>query len=202
MAHEPLVAADGRPYPCETRNGDAWVVHRRPDSCRIALIDGLGHGPAAADAADAARAALDARPDLDPSDAVAACHVALAGSRGAALAVARIDCLAGQLTYAGVGNIEARLCVAGHWQRPISYRGIVGATLPRLRAFTFALSAPWLLVMHTDGLRGRFEIDAPTTLRAAALQPLAESLLRDWARPTDDASIVLVMSRAALGLSL
>jgi serine phosphatase RsbU (regulator of sigma subunit) len=196
MADCPLViAAAGRPYPGESRSGDAWAAHWQAGGCRLALVDGLGHGPAAAAAADAALALLDMRPELGPAEALCACDAALRGTRGAALALAQIDAHAGRLTYAGVGNIEARLWIAGQWQRPISYRGIVGGALPRVRVFEFTLSAPWLLVMHTDGVRDRFELDLATQPGEGALQTLAESLLHDWARPTDDATIVLAAPR-------
>jgi len=46
-----VVAGVSRPYPGETVNGDAWAVHRHGGAGRIALVDGLGHGPEAAVAA-------------------------------------------------------------------------------------------------------------------------------------------------------
>lgn len=191
-----VTAAASRPFPGEPRNGDAWAVHWHGEVCRVALIDGLGHGPAAAAAAAAARAVLAEHPDLGPLDVLAACHTALAGTRGAAMAVACIDPLAGRVEYAGVGNIEARLLCGGCQQRPISYRGIVGSVLPRLQAFTFRVSGAWLLVLHTDGLRSRMTLEPVAADPAVPLQPLAEALLRAWARPTDDATIVLVRPRA------
>jgi serine phosphatase RsbU (regulator of sigma subunit) len=194
MADRPLVvAAASRPYPGETVNGDAWAVHWGAGGCRIALVDGLGHGPLAAQAADAAVAVLAEHPDLGPLDAIDACHRALAGTRGAGLAVACIDPLARRLEYAGVGNIEARLWSGGRHARPISYRGIVGATLPRAQAFGFMLSEPWLLLLHTDGVRSSLLLEHDPTLAPDVLQDLADALLRDWARTTDDATLVLVM---------
>jgi serine phosphatase RsbU (regulator of sigma subunit) len=198
MADRPLVvAAASRPYPGETANGDAWAAQWTGDCCRIALVDGLGHGPAAAAAADLALVTLAAQPDSAPLETLAACHGVLAGTRGAAMAVARIDLTTRRLVYAGVGNIEARLLIGAAAQRPISYRGIVGVTLPRVQAFEFALDDDWLLLMHSDGLRGRFTLPQPAELCAADLQVFADTLLRDWARPTDDATVVLARLRLA-----
>jgi hypothetical protein len=187
------VGAASRPRPGETANGDDWAAGWDGAACRITVVDGLGHGPAAAAAARAALAALAAHPALGPADAVRACHAALAGTRGAALAVARIEPAARRLTFAGVGNVEGRLWPAGpagRAERPIVYRGIAGAALPSVRAFEFALEAGWLLVLHTDGVSARFDIDQVPPDARSDPQALAEAVLARWGRPTDDATVV------------
>jgi serine phosphatase RsbU (regulator of sigma subunit) len=186
-----MIAAAGRPHPGETVSGDNWTVDRSEATYRIALIDGLGHGPAAAAAADAAVQVLADRPQALPTEALHLCHRALKGSRGAAIAVASIDPLAGRLSYAGVGNVEARLWQAGSQTRPISHRGIVGAVLPRLQTFNFTLGADWILILHTDGVSDRFDLDELLTLANGDRQRLADSLVQRWSRPSDDATAVI-----------
>src|SRR5947199_391590 len=83
--------------------GDLWAVDWHADTCRIAVVDGLGHGPAAAAAALAAREVLAAHPDLAPEPALRLLHQALRGTRGAAISIAQIETAANQLIYAGVG---------------------------------------------------------------------------------------------------
>jgi hypothetical protein len=76
-------------------------------------------------------------------------------------------------------------------ERLIAYRGIVGVAIPRVRAFSFALAPEWLLLIHTDGVRGRFQADSlPGHLRADP-HALAENILHTWARSTDDATVVV-----------
>jgi serine phosphatase RsbU (regulator of sigma subunit) len=193
---ELAIAAAARPYPGETVNGDAWQLDWFEGACRIAVIDGLGHGPQAALAADAARASLSARLDLSPVDALRACHVALAGTRGAAMSIATVDAAAAQLTFAGVGNVEGHLLQHGKQQRLVAHRGIVGAAFPNVRALVFDLPAEWLLVLHTDGISARFQIeDLPPELHTHP-QRLADGLLGGWSRAGDDATIVVIRHAA------
>lgn len=187
------VGAASRPYPGETLNGDAWLAEQQGERWRLTLIDGLGHGPEAAAAAQAARDALAARPDASPADAVHACHHALHHTRGAAIAIASIDLTAGQLCFAGVGNVEARLCQEGREQRLMSYRGIVGAVLPRLRTFELPLNGDWLLLLHSDGVTARFDLSQELAGAPAEPDRLAAHLLDRYARATDDATVVVAV---------
>ena len=191
MVERPVaIAVAARSYPGETVSGDAWRVDWDGDICRIAVIDGLGHGPQAAAAALAATTDLTAHPGRDPAAAVHGCHEALTGTRGAALLVARVDLPLGQLTIAGVGNVEAQLWQNGRTQHLVSDRGIVGSVLPKVRPVTVTLDADWLLLMYTDGIRNRFDLGA---VREAAAdgRRCAEALLDGWSRPTDDATVLV-----------
>jgi serine phosphatase RsbU (regulator of sigma subunit) len=184
------VAVAARPYPGETVSGDAWQIDWHQSVCRIALIDGLGHGSQAAAAALTAVAALAAEPALDPVDAVHCCHDALAGTRGAALLVASIDVSRGQLIVAGAGNVEARLCQDGGAKHLMTDRGIVGSVLPRVRPVEMALAPTWLLLLHTDGIKRRFD-PQPLLEAAADGDGLAQAVLAEWARATDDATVLV-----------
>jgi serine phosphatase RsbU (regulator of sigma subunit) len=192
VAERPLtVAAASRPHPGEAVNGDAWIVVPHEGGCLLAVIDGLGHGPEAAAAAHAASDVLAAAPHLAPAEALQACHSALRGTRGAAISVVQIVPASQRLVYAGVGNVEARLRLADGWQRPIAYRGIVGAVMPRVRSFELTLAPDWLLVLHTDGVSARFDLDQLAPEVRDNPQPLADAILAGWARQTDDATVVV-----------
>lgn len=192
VADQPVrVAAATRPYPGETVNGDAWRVDWHDGTCRIAVIDGLGHGVDAARAADAALDLLAARPELAPDEGLRACHGALAGTRGGVMLVARIDLPNRELVYAGVGNVDAHLWQDGRQQRLVAYRGIVGTATPTIRPFSVPLSGQWLLLIHTDGVRDRFEVEKLPDALLADPQRLADGILLDWGRRTDDATVVV-----------
>jgi serine phosphatase RsbU (regulator of sigma subunit) len=191
-AHSIRVAAAARPHPRENENGDSWIALTHGSGHRIVVVDGLGHGP---DAATAARAAVDSFTQtiaMDLEEAIRRCHQALTGTRGAALAVADVDPGKRTLTYAGVGNVEARIWHASRpdaVERPISYRGIVGSTLPTVRSFDFALGTGWRVLLHTDGISARFDLaELPAS---GDPQVLADAILDAWARPTDDATVVV-----------
>ena len=194
------IVAATRPHPHETVSGDAWTVQWAADgACRLAVVDGLGHGPAAHEAAAAAVRALAAAPDLAPERALALCQRALAGTRGAALAIVRIDLAAGRLTYAGVGNVEGRLWRPEGERRLLAQRGIVGATLPTIRpvdARPRGGLAPASL--HSDGVSDRFA-SAALPEWGGPIQPLAEAILRRHGRVTDDATVLIARAPARAG---
>jgi serine phosphatase RsbU (regulator of sigma subunit) len=186
------ISAASRPYPGEVENGDAWQVDWHANSCRIAVVDGLGHGSQAAAAARAACHALAERPELSPPQGLRLCHDALASTRGAAISIASIELDTSRLVYSGVGNVDAHLWQGGRQERLVGYRGIVGRTLPTLRDFSFSLQPEWVLLIHTDGVSGRFRVE---TLFAELLtnpQQLAQHILEGWGRKTDDATVVVI----------
>jgi serine phosphatase RsbU (regulator of sigma subunit) len=183
-------AAATRPYPGELVNGDAWRIDRCDERLRIAVIDGLGHGPAAADAARAALSIMEEHPALDLAQTLESCHRALRGTRGAAIGLALIDPPLQRLLFAGVGNVEARLWQAGQETRFSSARGIVGVTLPRIRLDERAIQEAWRLVIHTDGVSARFRLS--DLLEAHdTLEDLSDAILTGWGRATDDVTVVV-----------
>jgi serine phosphatase RsbU (regulator of sigma subunit) len=184
------VAVATRAFPGESVSGDAWQVDWDGPACRIAVIDGLGHGPMAAAAAAQATGALAADPTMDPVAAIRSCHDALTGTRGAAMLVVRIDVPAGLLTLAGVGNVEARLWQESRGTRLMTDRGIVGSTMPRMRPIDLDLNGPWLLVIHTDGVSGRFSVEELLDAGTEA-KSLPDAVLARWGRATDDATVLV-----------
>jgi serine phosphatase RsbU (regulator of sigma subunit) len=179
-------------------NGDAYAVHWWNGLCRIAVIDGLGHGKDAAAASARAVEVLDAHPELDPAEALRRCHAALAGTRGAAMSVARIDTERHELVYAGIGNVEAHIWQRGKHDRLIVYRGIIGSAMRTVRPFTVQLADTWTLLVHSDGISARADLQAPGIPRATDPTTLAEAVLQVFGREQDDALAVVAMSAGAV----
>ncbi|HZO33333.1 MAG TPA: SpoIIE family protein phosphatase [Chloroflexota bacterium] len=190
------IGVASRPYPSEIVNGDAHAVHWSEGSCRIAVIDGLGHGVAAAEASARAVAVLDAHPDLDPAEALRRCHTALVGTRGAAISVVRLDPARGELVYAGIGNVEGHLWQGGRQERMIAYRGIIGSAMRTVRPFTMQLADEWTLLMHSDGVSARADLHALDLPTPWDPEQLAQAVLERYGREHDDALAVVAMPRA------
>ena len=185
------VVAAARPHPHETISGDLWTVQWAADgACRVAVVDGLGHGPAAHAAARAAVQTLDAAPELPPDRALALCQRSLVGTRGAAIGIVRLDLAAQRLTFAGIGNVEGRLWRPDREQRLLAQRGIVGAAMPTIRPVDLALGPDWLLILHSDGISDRYA-SAALPGWGGPTQPLADTILERYGRPTDDATVVI-----------
>ena len=96
------------PYPGETACGDAWAVQHVNGRSRILLVDGIGHGVLAAQAAGVAIDSFLAAPEAGPAEVLNTAHAALRATRGAAAAAVELDRGRGRLRYAGIGNICCR----------------------------------------------------------------------------------------------
>jgi anti-sigma regulatory factor (Ser/Thr protein kinase) len=174
----------------ETECGDGWALAQEPDSLTLMLVDGLGHGSLAAAAAECAQRAFAEGSGDTPHELLQRAHRALAGTRGAAAAVARLGAK-GSVSYAGVGNITGYL-VGEKSQGLVSHNGTLGLTVPRLQQFEYERSDDACLVMHSDGISARWDLRKDAALRHRHPAIIAAVLYRDHARSRDDATVVVL----------
>ncbi|HET9741508.1 MAG TPA: ATP-binding SpoIIE family protein phosphatase [Terriglobales bacterium] len=175
----------------ESRCGDDWDDKQQTDKRLIMLADGLGHGPAAADAAEEAIAAFRANLHRSPKEIIELAHARLQKTRGAAVAVAEIDFGRQIVRYSGVGNIAGTLLVNGSSRSLISGNGIVGHQLAHAHEFTFPWERTASLIMHSDGVNTRWSLDPYPGLKSKSPALIAGVLYRDFKRGRDDATVVV-----------
>lgn len=176
---------------------DGVVVAIGEGRCVVLLVDGLGHGLPAASAAEEATRLCRARPDGGPEAVLAMLHDGLRGTRGAAAAVAEVDPRRGIVRYAGVGNVEGAVYAAGTTKRMVSHHGTLGHQAVRIRGFTYPWSARAVLLLHSDGLSTRSDLEAYPGLADRHPMLVAAVLYRDFGRRTDDASVVVLREAVA-----
>jgi negative regulator of sigma-B (phosphoserine phosphatase) len=204
-----------RPMPGETESGDQYVVQSLPTGALLAVIDGLGHGAAAAVAARSAVATLRDHAQ-EPLDAlVRRCHERLRQTNGVVLSVACFQAADQTLAWLGVGNVECLLIRGDSTARPareflltrggcllirgdstarpareflLTRGGVVGYQLPTLRASSLAIAAGDTLLFATDGIRHAF-------LEGLNLsdppQQMADAVLSRHAKDNDDALVLV-----------
>jgi anti-sigma regulatory factor (Ser/Thr protein kinase) len=171
--------------------GDSWDFYERDGVISIIVADGLGHGVMAARASAEAIAAFR-RSDGDlPKAILERVHGSLRSTRGAAVAVAHIDRALATVSYAGVGNVAGQLVGGVKPQILVSHNGTAGYHSPRLQEFSYVLPEVALLVMHSDGLHSRWNLDDYPGLRRRHPSIVAGVLYRDAARHRDDACVVV-----------
>jgi anti-sigma regulatory factor (Ser/Thr protein kinase) len=175
--------------------GDGWAVEIWRDQVTVLLADGLGHGISAHEAALAAIRTLRAHPRQAPQAIIEACHSELARTRGAAVAVAQLVSSAERGSFAGVGNIVARVEASAAKRQLASYNGTVGHTLRKLQEFAFPWPTNSLLVLHSDGLGTHWDLAAYPGLTRRHPALIAAVLYRDYDRGRDDASVVVIRNR-------
>jgi hypothetical protein len=185
-------AQAGRSLPGQEVSGDAAWVEENGTKVRVAVLDGLGHGP---EAHAASALALERLPQLRALSLEAAFQTldqALLRSRGAALSMADLDLEAGHLRWAGVGNVEGVLLKGKDpgrlRERLLLQSGIVGCRLPSVRPREIPLEAGDCLLFHSDGIRQDVLQGLDWRLE---IQTAADGLLQHYAKESDDALVWL-----------
>jgi phosphoserine phosphatase RsbX len=178
----------------ETRSGDLAVFAPYDRGGLAVVIDGLGHGDGAADASAMAERVIIAHASDPAPELLKRCHEALRKSRGVVLTAAWFDLEAMELSWAGVGNVEARLVrgAASFGDRHDSalvLGGVVGYNLPTVRPVTFDLFPGDAVAFATDGIEADYSASLAPGVPA---QLLAERIQRRHAKGTDDALAVVV----------
>jgi anti-sigma regulatory factor (Ser/Thr protein kinase) len=184
------------PYPGETVAGDAWAAHESEDAAQVIVADGLGHGEHAAEAAREAIQAFRREAGAAPAEILTRVHEALRGTRGAAVAVADIDCRSGVVRFAGLGNISATIASAGGARNLVSHHGTAGGVVRRIQEFTYPWVAGDLFLMTSDGITAHWDLDEYPGLAQRDPALVAGVLYRDHRRDHDDATAVVLREDA------
>ncbi len=185
------IGAINRPKPGQEICGDSWAVEFRAHRSLFFMADGLGHGPDAARASQEAVRAFRKHAARTPKEILEAVHVALHGTRGVAAGLAEIDFEKQQVCFAGVGNIASTIYTPSQSQSMVSHNGIVGHQVRKVQEFVYAWPPQALLVLHSDGLSHKWQLEryAGLTVRPPSL--IAGVLYRDFQRQTDDATVLV-----------
>jgi len=196
-------AGKSRPRPGENICGDRLIaVDVNGTGALVGVLDGLGHG---AEAADAAKCGVDVlrAARAEPLDAlVQRCHRALSGTRGAAMTLAHIDFRTDTLSWVGIGNVTADL-VAKH-PAGVEVRssarlvgGIVGYRIPEtLTAQHVPIRPGDLLVIASDGI---VEDHLDDIDFSASSLSIADRILHKHGKDNDDALVLAARHRGATG---
>lgn len=174
----------------ETVCGDGWGVALDKDKVSILLVDGLGHGMSAHEAANAALATFREAPLEEPVNLMGALNTGMAGTRGGAVAVAQYVRESGVLRYAGIGNIAGGLLTIEGSRGLASHPGIVGVQARRAQSFDFPHSQGKLLLMYSDGLQSRWNHKEYPGLPNRHPGVVTALLYRDFNRGRDDTTIL------------
>ena len=186
------MALDGAP-----RSGDLQVVEPFDGGVLVGVVDGLGHGDEAAEAAAAAADILSSHASEPVVSLVRRCHEGLKQTRGAAMSLASFAEGDRTVSWIGVGNVEASLIRAGngprHLRESLVLRGgVVGYRLPRLLPSFLPVGEGDVLILATDGVV-LGSIDG--VRMSAPAEAIAEEIVSRFARGTDDALALVVRYR-------
>jgi len=178
----------------QTESGDRYLVTATPDGALVAVVDGLGHGAEAADAAKVAVRSLERNAQQRVIPLVRDCHQSLVGTRGAVISVASFTAHDQTMTWLGVGNVEGlllrALATSPRRESLLLRGGVVGVHLPTLTAEIVPVTPGDTLILATDGVRSDFSSE-----RLSQQDPppmLADYILARWGKQDDDALVLVV----------
>jgi len=178
----------------QNKSGDRYLVKVDRDQALSAVVDGLGHGEVAAEAAERAITTLEENHEESLITLVRKCHEALRRTRGVVMSLAKFDGRDHTVTWLGVGNVEGYILHHEPRLFPVQESlllraGIVGDYLPRLSAFIVQASPGDMLIFATDGIRPGF---ADQINLAESSRQIADRILALHGRSDDDALVLVV----------
>lgn len=171
--------------PGEIECGDAVVVREIGASVLVGVVDGLGHGPRAAEVANRSVAWLETAPLQDSPTMIQGLHDALRGTRGAAGLILLLS--ARGVDACSVGNIELR-CSTGKLPFMLT-PGVLGQRLRPPRRCLSDARVSERLVLFSDGISGRFDLKGD---QPRSPSELATHLFRSHRHAHDDATVVVI----------
>lgn len=195
---QPLAARAGgimSARPGEQESGDGWCAWWGAAGLTVTIVDGLGHGPEAAEARNAGLRSVAGEVSSEPAALLAGMNRRLSGGRGAVAAAGRLD--HGKLAFCGVGNIAARLGSAGRPHGLVSSMGTLGLAQPIQPLDTML---PWgtgsAFIAHTDGIRTGWDLTRYPGATAHDPAVMAALIWRDAVTRTDDSAVIVVVPPA------
>lgn len=177
------------PFPGQNVSGDAYFIRHTPEGVLLIVIDALGHGPEAHEAALLALEVIEnnwAEPLLD---LIMCCHQRLRYSRGAAIAFSKIDFGQRVLQHISVGNVETRIYGSSVLVRPFCFNGTLGASMLNVRVTEYPCRPGSTIVMFSDGISSRF--DLKSEMLGQSIQETASYILDNYKKATDDATVLV-----------
>lgn len=174
----------------QASSGDRAVIVPFAGGALVAVIDGLGHGREACEAAAEAERVLVATPYEPVDSLMRRCHEALRHTRGAVISMASFSVESSTMTWLGVGNVEGLLVRARtETSEAVPMRGgTVGYVLPSLNPRTIPVEPGDTLVLATDGIRHGFKQEV---IPGRTPQQIADEVLGNWSRRSDDACVAV-----------
>ena len=178
------------PKPGEQACGDGFFYQQSDNSIKVFLGDGLGHGSAAADAVLKAGEVFAKCEEKDPVEIIRAINVGVRKTRGLVGTVAVFDFSENCWLICGVGNIIAKISSSASSKNYNSYNGIIGLNVPNtLNAQRVKYEKGQQLILCSDGVKSRWDSIQYPAIYRYDLSILAATLLKDFARNTDDMSV-------------
>jgi anti-sigma regulatory factor (Ser/Thr protein kinase) len=180
-----------RAFQRQPENGDAFIIRQWEGNALAGVIDGLGHGEFARRASQTARQYIEQHFDQSMDGLFRGVGRACRATRGVVMTLAHFDIARQTVTIASVGNVEVRLIGGAGKFNPAIRRGIIGLNAPNPAPTQHPWTPDCLLIIHSDGLRTRWQANEFPDLTREAPGVIAQRLLHALGKMEDDATVVV-----------
>jgi anti-sigma regulatory factor (Ser/Thr protein kinase) len=179
--------------PGELVSGDGCYSFTAADgSFRLLVADGLGHGFEAHRAVQEAVAAFRETTSDSPAEILRHIHGTIRKTRGIVAAIVIVDPVRKVWKYCGIGNIATRFTGVHLAKSYLSYNGIVGHNIPgSLYDQELSHLDYQQIFLCSDGIRSRWQHARLPEMGRQDLMVQAAALYKDFARRSDDMSIII-----------
>jgi len=173
----------------ELANGDR-ALFRTDEAHRgmFAVVDGLGHGPGAAEVSRIAAECLESISlEMPLLDIMETLHGSLSGTRCAAATVCVVR--GGEIEVCAVGNVEVR---SAELRLPLVFSaGILGSRVQKFHVCRTKLLPRSRLVLFSDGISSRTAVE---DVRKLSPQDACDAIIKRYRRNEDDATVLVADS--------
>src|SRR5262249_43944695 len=94
-------------------------------------------------------------------------------------------------TFCGLGNISATIIDEASSRSMVSHNGTAGYEAPRIAQFEYDLRRGFLLILHTDGISAKWNLQSYPGLSLRHPATIAGVLYRDFRRQRDDVTVLV-----------
>jgi len=188
------IAIAGRPLPGEVISGDDGAFVQSQNNLLVVVADGLGHGIEAREASNRAMEIVARNPLVALDELAQVLNTELAGTRGCALSVVRLDGSNGDVDCLAAGDVHAHLYSGRDAHFFTSTPFVVGDpqfARRKVRIEHTTVDAGAVLLMFTDGLQSRTTLKGELELLRRPAIVIAQYLLATHVRPNDDAMVLV-----------
>ena len=185
-----------RAFPGSAHCGDQCGIWHNGEKTVVCIVDGLGHGRGAAEAAKAAVEYVSSHLDVPLPELFEGCDAAIRETRGVAMAVAIIDTQTTTLTYACIGNTRAAI-IGTVTSQITGDPGIIGGGFSHLLVDTYSFGKGAVIVLWSDGIDEFIDFKRYRSSIRDSAQDLANHIINDLSKSDDDSSVVAFKNRKA-----
>jgi len=176
----------------EVISGDAYFIHETDDYLIVGLVDGLGSGTLANEAAMIAVESIKLHHESTVDVIIHTCNQSLYQTRGVVAGVMKLCFKTSKIYFAGLGNINLILYSGGpKASRSISTPGYLNGRPIKIRVEMFEYKENTPFLMHTDGFRVHRDLASQIQLHSEPRESM-NVILEELIQTLDDDTTFIV----------